>query len=132
MEDKVKNLQDNLKVLRMAAGMSSTDLGRHLGVTRQMINNWESHRTNMRRMNYLAILHVFEEIRDQNKENPDSMLNIVYPIIVSSGFTDEYKEYIKKGVLMYMPAYFSHTADMEEIYEHFENYLRQFTGKRFA
>ena len=60
MEDKVKNLQDNLKYLRMAAGMTQAELDRHLGVTRQMINNLEKHRSGMTMMQYHAILHVFD------------------------------------------------------------------------
>lgn len=58
MEDKVKNLQDNLKYLRMAAGMTQEELGKELGVTRQMINSLERKRNNMTLMQYHAILHV--------------------------------------------------------------------------
>jgi len=131
MEDKVKNLQDNLKVLRMAAGMSATDLGKHLGVTRQMINSLENHRNNMTRMQYHAILHVLEEICDQSELTsvyPNSVLTRVYPILTSPYYTNEYKEYTKKGVLMYMPAYFSHTADMGDIFNNLEDYLYRFDG----
>lgn len=135
MEDKVKNLQDNLKVLRMAAGMSTTDLGKQLGVTRQMINNLERHYSDMTMMQYHAISHVLEGVRDQDwKTIGDSVLTRVYPILIKAPylFTDEYKEYVKKGVLICMPAYFSHAADMGEIYNIFEDYLNRFDGEREA
>ena len=131
MEDKVKNLQDNLKVLRMAAFMSQADLGRELGVTRQMINNLENKRNNMTLMQYHAILHVF-----QGSDGPPwSVLNSAYQVLTSTFFTDEYKEYVRKGVLMYTPAYFIHYKDggrlayINEIADHFEKYLDRFDGK---
>lgn len=133
MEDKVKYLQDNLKIYRMAAGLTTTELGKELGVTRQMINNLENKYNNMTLMQYHAIRHVLESlvwdysIGDYKPRHPLLIL------IESENlcFTDEYREYVKKGILLYLPAYFSKVASMEEIADHFKNYINRFDGKKW-
>ena len=123
MEDKVKYLQDNLKIYRMAAGLTTTELGKELGVTRQMINNLENKYSNMTMMQYHAIRHVLESLAGYPLS---TIIESEYP-----WFSNEYREYVKKGILLYLPAYFSKVASMEEVTDHFENYINRFNGKRY-
>jgi DNA-binding XRE family transcriptional regulator len=128
MEDKVKNLQDNLKYLRMAAGMTQAELGKELGVTRQMVNNLENKHNNMTLMQYHAILHVFQDVCELDNERCSNLLSTVYHTLVRGHGIPKYKEYVRKGVLIYMPAYFNHVACMEEITEYFDNYLLRYSA----
>lgn len=120
MEDKVKNLQDNLKYLRMACGASTAEFGKHLGVTRQMINSLESKRNNMTLMQYHAILHVLNDIYHCE------ILCSVYEVLMSDCYSDEYKEYVRKGVLMYMPSVIQGIVTLGDVEDSFTDYISKF------
>lgn len=119
MEDKVKNLQDNLKYLRMACGVSATEFGKHLGVTRQMIYNLESGRNKMNLMEYHAIMHVLDICRC-------ATLNYVYEALMSNCCPDEYKEYVRKGVRMYMPSVIQGVVTLDDVADSFDDYISRF------
>lgn len=120
MEDKVKNLQDNLKYLRMACGVSATEFGKHLGVTRQMIYNLESGRNKMNLMEYHAIMHVLNDICRC------AILESVYEALMSDVYSDEYKEYVRKGVRMYMPSVIQGVVTLDDIEDSFRDYILRF------
>lgn len=120
MEDKVKNLQDNLKVLRMACGVSATEFGKHLGVTRQMIYNLESGRNKMNLMEYHAIMHVLNDICHC------AILESVYEVLMSDFYPDEYKEYVRKGVRMYMPSVIQGVVTLDDVDGSFRDYISGF------
>ena len=58
---KITRLQDNLSSLRKLAGWTAEELGNQLGVTKQTISNLETKKTQMNRMQYIAIRAVFEK-----------------------------------------------------------------------
>jgi len=51
----IKNMQNNLRLVRHAAGWSAQELGELIGVTRQTINNIENHKTPLSATQYVAL-----------------------------------------------------------------------------
>lgn len=65
MNQKVERLQNNLALIRCSAGISGAELGKRLGVSRQMISNLEHNESSMTLMQYHAIRHILcEEIEN--------------------------------------------------------------------
>lgn len=56
----IKKLQINLSSLRRLAGWTAADLGEKVGVTKQTISNLETGRTEMTKMQYIAIRSVLD------------------------------------------------------------------------
>lgn len=131
MEDKVKNLQDNLKVLRMACGVSATEFGKHLGVTRQMISNLEAGRNKMTMMQYNAIMYVLDNIYGLGLQQYSIVNTVHFALVVSEIFSNEYKEYVKKGVMMYMPSVIQKLVTLDDVEDSFKDYIRRFDGEKF-
>lgn len=67
----VKRLQDNLKVIRTAAGWTTETLGELLGVTKQTISNLENQKNKMNLCQYYALRYIIAmEIQLHGDENP--------------------------------------------------------------
>lgn len=64
-----KLLQDNLTLLRKAAGWTAVDLANTLGVTRQTIYNLESGVTNLSKTQYIALKEIFRSWYDTHQNN---------------------------------------------------------------
>lgn len=60
IEQKIKDYQDILLVLRKSLGLSAKELGELVGVRRQTINNVESGRHPLHKTLYLALRHVLD------------------------------------------------------------------------
>ena len=98
METIIKRLQDNLSLIRLCAGWSSSELGKRLGVSRQMISNLENGRNKMTRMQYLAIRRVLDdEIKSSSGTDDTQMLKDVISVLVDD--SDRYTEEQKKKVI---------------------------------
>lgn len=71
----IKNLQENLSLIRNAAGWTAAELADLIGVTKQTISNLENQKTKMSKTQYLALqtvisLKIIEE--KQNLNNKES------------------------------------------------------------
>ncbi|SEP84101.1 Helix-turn-helix [Lachnospiraceae bacterium RM5] len=58
--DEVNRLQDNMLLIRRAAGWTAEEFGRRIGVTRQTINNLEAKRNKLNQTQYIAIRTVLD------------------------------------------------------------------------
>ena len=58
--NEIERLQDNLLLIRRAAGWTAEELGDRIGVTRQTINNLEAKRNKLNKTQYIAIRAVIE------------------------------------------------------------------------
>jgi len=71
IDQHVKRLQDNLKVIRTAAGWTTETLGELLGVTKQTISNLETQKNKMNLCQYYALRYIIAmEIQLHGDENP--------------------------------------------------------------
>lgn len=70
-EENITNLQENLTLIRRAAGWSVNEFADILGVTRQTIFNLETCRHKMSKTQYIAITAVFNAV---SKLNPDNYI----------------------------------------------------------
>lgn len=62
----IKNLQNNLQLIRQAGGWSAEEFGEMIGVTKQTIRNLEKKTTEMGKTQYIAIRAVLDyEIADR-------------------------------------------------------------------
>ena len=72
----VNKLQDNLPSLRKLAGWTAEDLGEKVGVTKQTISNLETHRTDMTKIQYIAIRSVLD-YKAKTNQNLAQALHLV-------------------------------------------------------
>lgn len=83
MDIKVERLQKHLALIRTTAGWSTSDLGKKLDVSRQMVSNLENGRNKMTMMQYRAIRNVLdEEIENSKAANDTQMLKDVIQVLV--------------------------------------------------
>ena len=72
----VKDIMDNVIKKMQLAGWTSEELGKKVGVTKQTISNLETGRSQMTKMQYIAIRTVLE-YQAQNNENLAKALHLV-------------------------------------------------------
>lgn len=83
MDIKVERLQKHLALIRTTAGWNTSDLGKKLDVSRQMVSNLENGRNKMTMMQYRAIRNVLdEEIENSKAANDTQMLKDVIQVLV--------------------------------------------------
>ena len=58
--NEIERLQDNLLLIRRAAGWTAEEFGEKIGVTRQTINNLEAKRNKLNKTQYIAMRAVIE------------------------------------------------------------------------
>ncbi|MEF9922360.1 MAG: helix-turn-helix transcriptional regulator [Anaerovoracaceae bacterium] len=58
--NEIERLQDNLLLIRRAAGWTAEELGERIGVTRQTINNLEAKRNKLNKTQYIAMRAVLD------------------------------------------------------------------------
>lgn len=63
---KVKRLQENLFIIRIVAGYSSAEFASEIGVTRQCVNLWESGKSHMSGLHYMAIWKLIDIIIEED------------------------------------------------------------------
>lgn len=94
--NEIERLQDNLLLIRRAAGWTAEEFGEKIGVTRQTINNLEAKRNRLNKTQYIAIRAVIEaEIVKVPEET--EMLGCLLEVFVDN--PDKYDEEKKKELL---------------------------------
>ena len=58
--NEIERLQDNLLLIRRAAGWTAEEFGERIGVTRQTINNLEAKRNKLNKTQYIAMRAVLD------------------------------------------------------------------------
>ena len=83
-EIELKRFQNNLPTIRKLYGWTIEELATKIGVTKQTISNIENRKTELTRIQYIAIRAVFEtEASTRPPEERDFLVNIISKLIDS-------------------------------------------------
>lgn len=94
--NEIERLQDNLLLIRRAAGWTAEEFGEKIGVTRQTINNLEAKRNRLNKTQYIAMRAVIEAEIVKTPEETE-MLRCLFEVFVDN--PDKYDEEKKKELL---------------------------------
>lgn len=86
--NEIERLQDNLLLIRRAAGWTAEELGDRIGVTRQTINNLEAKRNKLNKTQYIAIRAVLDA---EMAASPDDTEMLKYLLDVFIDNPDKYE-----------------------------------------
>lgn len=81
--NEIERLQDNLLLIRRAAGWTAEELGERIGVTRQTINNLEAKRNKLNKTQYIAIRAVLDAEIAESPEDTE-MLNCLLDVFIDN------------------------------------------------
>ena len=88
-EVELKRFQDNLPTIRKLYGWTIEELAVKIGVTKQTISNIENRKTELSRVQYIALRAVFEaEAINRPEEERDFLINIISKLIDSDSLED--------------------------------------------
>ena len=114
--NEIERLQDNLLLIRRAAGWTAEELGDRIGVTRQTINNLEAKRNKLNKTQYIAIRAVIEAEMAKAPEETE-MLGCLLEIFVDN--PEKYNEKDKGELLakanMLTPAILAGTTSRKAV-----------------
>ena len=114
--NEIERLQDNLLLIRRAAGWTAEELCDRIGVTRQTINNLEAKRNKLNKTQYIAIRAVIEAEMAKAPEETE-MLGCLLEIFVDN--PEKYNEKDKEELLakanMLTPAILAGTTSRKAV-----------------
>lgn len=121
MEEKneIQRLQDVLPLIRRTVGWSAEEFGEKLGLTRQTINNLEIKKTDMSKVQYIAIRSILDDEMKKWKETSKdtNLLELILDMFVDQ--PEKYKDEDREAVLyqanMMTPSILAKTATREEV-----------------
>ena len=98
----IQRMQDNLLLIRRAIGWTASEFGEQIGVTRQTINNIESGRNKLTKIQYIAMRSVIDaEIVKHQEET--KMVKILLDMLIDhpeNYSKADYNELLEKANLM--------------------------------
>ena len=98
----IQRMQDNLLLIRRAIGWTASEFGEQIGVTRQTINNIESGRNKLTKIQYIAMRSVVDaEIVKHQEET--KMVKILLDMLIDhpeNYSKADYNELLEKANLM--------------------------------
>ena len=98
----IQRMQDNLLLIRRAIGWTASEFGEQIGVTRQTINNIESGRNKLTKIQYIAMRSVIDaEIVKHQEET--KMVKIILDMLIDhpeNYSKADYNELLEKANLM--------------------------------
>ena len=98
----IQRMQDNLLLIRRAIGWTASEFGEQIGVTRQTINNIESGRNKLTKIQYIAMRSVIDaEIVKHQEET--KMVKILLDMLIdhTENYSKaDYNELLEKANLM--------------------------------
>lgn len=86
--NEIERLQNNLLLLRRAAGWTAEEFGERIGVTRQTINNLEAKRNKLNKTQYIAMRAVFDAEMAAYPDDTE-MLKCLLDVFIDN--TDKYE-----------------------------------------
>lgn len=103
--DEIYRFQSNLLLMRRILGWSAEELGDHIGVTRQTINNLEAGRNKLNKAQYIALRAIFDA-EMINSPNDTEILRYLLEILVDNPdmYSDEFKGSLSAKATMLAPA----------------------------
>ena len=119
-DEQIKRLDEILLLVRGATGWSAQEFGDRIGVTRQTINNLETHRRDchLTKIQYIAIRSVLDEEIETHPEDTE-MLRVILDAFVDhpENYTDEEKMEMYKKARMLSPSIMNKSCSRGEISE---------------
>lgn len=114
--EEIKRLNDILLLVRKAVGWSAEEFGEKIGVTRQTINNLESHRCNLTKTQYIAMRSVLDVEIENNPEDTE-MLKCLLDAFVDNpdNYSKKDKDEIYQKASLLSPAITSNPSTRKEI-----------------
>lgn len=114
--EEIERLQNNLLLIRRAAGWTAGELGEKIGVTRQTINNLEAKRNKLNKTQYIAIRAVLDA---EITKSPDETEMLVCLLDVIIDNPDKYNDEDRKGLLnkanMLTPSILAGTTSRKDV-----------------
>ena len=114
--NEIERLQDNLLLIRRAAGWTAEEFGEKIGVTRQTINNLEAKRNKLNKTQYIAMRAVIEA-EMVNAPEETEMLGFLLEVLIDN--PEEYDEADRKELLakanMLTPSILAGTTSRKDV-----------------
>ena len=98
----IQRMQDNLLLIRRAIGWTASEFGEQIGVTRQTINNIESGRNKLTKIQYIAMRSVIDAEIVKHQEDT-KMVKILLDMLIDhpeNYSKADYNELLEKANLM--------------------------------
>lgn len=76
-DELTKNLQNNLKKIRVILDVDQAQLGDMIGVSRQTINNLENGRVKLNKTHYLAIMAIVDQLIHEDSNLKDTIASLL-------------------------------------------------------
>ena len=125
-EEEIQRLDEILLLVRGAVGWTAQEFGDRIGVTRQTINNLETHRRNchLTKIQYIAIRSVLDEEMEKHPKETE-MLRVILDAFVDrpEKYKDEDRMEMYKKARMLSPAIMNGSCSRTEISEEWKNVL---------
>ena len=125
-DEEIKRLDEILLLVRGAVGWTAQEFGDRIGVTRQTINNLETHRRNchLTKIQYIAIRSVLDEEMEKHPKDTE-MLRVILDAFVDhpEKYKDEERMEMYKKARMLSPAIMNGSCSRTEISEEWKNVL---------
>ena len=110
--NEIKRLQDNLLLIRRAAGWTAEEFGEKIGVTRQTINNLEAKRNKLNKTQYIAM-------RAEMAKTPEEteMLGCILEVFVDNpeNYNEKDKEELLAKANMLTPSILAGTTSRKAV-----------------
>lgn len=120
--DEIERLQENLLLLRRAAGWTAEELGDRIGVTRQTINNLEMKRSKLNKTQYIAIRAVLDaEMKASPKDT--GLLRCLLEVFVDNPqkYDGKSREALLSKANMLTPSILAGTSTREDVSAELDN-----------
>ena len=114
--NEIERLQDNLLLIRRAAGWTAEEFGEKIGVTRQTINNLESKRNKLNKTQYIAMRAVIEAEMAKPPEETE-MLGCILEVFVDNpeNYNEKDKEELLAKANMLTPSILAGTTSRKAV-----------------
>ena len=125
-EEEIKRLDEILLLVRGAVGWTAQEFGDRIGVTRQTINNLETHRrnTHLTKIQYIAIRSVLDEEMEKHPKDTEMLRTILDAFVDRpEKYTDEARMEMYKKARMLSPAIMNGSCSRKEISDEWKTVL---------
>lgn len=114
--NEIERLQDNLLLIRRAAGWTAEEFGEKIGVTRQTINNLEAKRNKLNKTQYIAMRAVIEAEMAKAPEETE-MLGCILEVFVDNpeNYNEKDKEELLAKANMLTPSILAGTTSRKAV-----------------
>ena len=124
--EEINRLDEILLLVRASVGWTAQEFGDKIGVTRQTINNLETHRrnTHLTKIQYIAIRSVLDEEIETHKKDTEMLRTILDAFVDRpEKYTDEARMEMYKKARMLSPAIMNGSCSRKEISDEWKTVL---------